>query len=379
MPGVIADTWSGIHAFQVFDAHIPPNTATKHAPRYEAVWGTRDPAAWKAGNPAILATYYAVFASDFTFTHGLKWWQGHHPDWILYRCDEKTPAWPSGLKYVPLDISNPAVVQWQMQTYGPSIENGGYDALGADLVGINNSSGGCGVFIHGVWTPRFSGQQVDPAWAQAVLAWVGAAASYLHSQPRPLLLGINNPPEQQAFGDPDEDQLLSTVDFVDDESAFTDYGNVYVSIARVQQIIQWMAYIQNTLGKAVLIDDKWNTPTTSQQQLSWAIGTYLLLKYHQAALFTDHLPGYGYEYWHSEYAAPVAKPCSDAQVDPAHKGIFFRFYQGAYVIVNASVSQTYTLTLPKPSYKSIFGGTVTSPLVVPPDTGEILLTSHGCQ
>lgn len=377
-PGIIADTWSGIHAFQVFDAHIPPNTATKHAFRYEVAWGTRDAPAWKAGNPAILTTYYAPFSSDFTKTNGLKWWLGHHPSWILYRCDEKTPAWPSGLKYVPLDISNPAVVQWQFATYGPVMENGGYDGFGADLVGLGNSSGGCGVFIHGVWTPRFSGQQNDEVWAQAVLAWASSAASLLHTQPRPLVLGVNTVPESRPFGDPDEDQLLNSIDFVDDESAFTNYGNSYESISAVGQIVQWMNYVQQTLNKPFIVDDKWNTTTTSEQQLGWAIATYLLGKYHLSALFTDHLPGYGYEYWHSEYDAPVDRPCGDMQVDSAHKGVFFRFYQGAYVIVNASTSSTYSLTLPKPSYRSIFGGTVTSPLSATPDTGYILMTSHGC-
>lgn len=378
-PGIIADTWDGIHSWQVFDAHIPPMRATQHAPRYEVVWGTRGASAWLAGNPSILPVYYAVFSSDFTFTHDLKWWQGHHPDWILYRCDEKTPAWPSGLKYVPLDISNPAVVQWQIQTYAPAMENGSYAALGADLVGLDNSSGGCGVLIQGVWTPRFTGQKSDEAWAQAVLAWVASAESMLHAeQPRPIFLGVNTVPESRPFGDPDEDQLLNNVDFVDDESAFSNYGNQFVSIDKVSQIIAWMQYIQQTLDKPFLVDDKWNSSTTSQQQLGWSIGTYMLGKYHLSTLFTDHAPGYGYEYWHTEYDAPVGRPCSDAVTDPVHKGIFTRVYQGAYVLVNASATQSFTLTLPKPSYRSIFGGSVTSPVTIPPDTGDILLTSHGC-
>lgn len=104
----------------------------------------------------------------------------------------------------------------------------------------------------------------------------------------------------------------------------------------------------------------------------------MLGKYHLSTLFTDHAPGYGYEYWHTEYDAPVGRPCSDAVTDPVHKGIFTRVYQGAYVLVNASATQSFTLTLPKPSYRSIFGGSVTSPVTIPPDTGDILLTSHGC-
>jgi len=377
-PGILADTWSGIHAFQVFDAHIPPLRATAHAYRYELVWGTRDPQAWLAGNPAIIATYYAPFDSDFTKVHGLKWWLGHHHDWILYKCDQKTPAWPSGLKYVPLDISNPAVAQWQMATYAPVMENGGYSGFGADLVSLDNASLGCGVFIHGVWTQKFSGQQVDEAWAQAVLAWTQAVVTALHSQPRPLVFGANHVPESRPFGDADEEAFLNLIDFDDDESSFTNYGQQPVTTARLTLIVQWMQYIQG-LGKAFIVDDKWNTPTTTQQELGWSIGTYLLGTYHQSALFTDHLPGYGYEYSFPQYNAAVSKPCADMIADPNDKGIFTRKYQGAYVVVNASLSQRFSVTLPKPSYKSIFGGTVTSPVSVPPDTGDILLTSHGCQ
>ncbi len=377
-PGEIPDTWTGIHAFQVFDGRISRTKAIHDASHYDLVWGTDQPTAWKTGNPRIITSYYAPFDGDFSTQHKLGWWQQNHPDWILYKCDEKTPAWPSGLPNVPLDISNPAVVAWQMSTYAPVMESGAYGGLAADLVGLQNASGGCGVFVNGVWTQRFSGQPDDDAWAQAVLAWMRTAYQQLHAQPRPLALAVNHVPEARPFGDPEEMDLLAHIDVNDDESSFTDYGNGYASNARVSAILQYMKYVQG-LGKAYVVDDKWNTVNITEHQLGWSLATYMLGKYHASSVWIDHLPGYGYEYWYPEYDAAVGSPCGDYVADQSHPGVFTRKYTLAYVVVNATVNKTYSLTLPKPQYTSIFGKVVNSPLKAGPDFGTVLLTTKGCR
>jgi len=376
-PGTIPDTWVDIHAFQVFDGRVTHHDAVHDAPRYDLVWGSTQPTAWKTGNPQIVTSFYAPFEGDFTPQHDLTWWQTNHPDWILYKCDKKTPAWPGGLKNVPLDISNPATYRWQMQTYAPVMESGGYSGLAADLIALGNFDGGCGVWVNSVWTPRFTGQNVDDTWTKAVLAWSRYTFNYLHDLPRPIVLGANHVPESRPFGDPEEEDLLHHLDFIDDESSFTDYGNSYASNAKVGLIIQWMKYTQ-AIGRPYIVDDKWNTTTTDQQQLGWSIATYLLGKYHYSSVYVDHLPGYGYEYWFKEYTAPVGSPCGDAVADPVNVGVYERKYTGAYVIVNTAVSKTFILTLPKPSYQSIFGQQVVSPLTMSPDTAAILLTTRGC-
>ena len=50
----------------------------------------------------------------------LSWWQEHHPSWVLYRCDRKTPAFkcfpPAPCDPpLPLDITNEEVVDFQMK------------------------------------------------------------------------------------------------------------------------------------------------------------------------------------------------------------------------------------------------------------------------
>jgi len=371
------DTWNGFHAHQIFDDHITDPQAAADAARYDVVWGSNEPAAWLAGNPNLITSWYMAFDGDGTLAHDLNWWKAFHPGWILYKCDKRTPAYPSGVKNIPLDISNPAVVKWQMQTYATIVEAGGYQAFAFDLVGLGNANGGCGVWINGVWHPRFTGQLTDDAWSQAVLGWFRYAYTYLHSLPRPLLVGINNVPANRPVGDPEQQQLLTYMDFLNDEAAFTSYGSQYVSQARVVQIVDWMKYTQG-LQKVYNVDDKWNTTSLTQQQLYWALSTYLLGKYHHSSVFIDHMPGYGYEYYYPEYAAAVGHPCGDMYADTTHSGVYYRKYSGAFVVVNATGRQSYTVTLPKIAYTTIDGSPVRSPLTIGPDWGQVLMTTQGC-
>ena len=211
-----------------------------------------------------------------------------------------------------------------------------------------------------------------------MLAWHRYAYTYLHGLSRPIQIGVNNVPENRPFGDPEQDQLMSTVDFVDDESSFTDYGNGYASNGKVQQILEWMKYVQD-LGKTWVVDDKWNTQTLTHQQFDWAVGTYLLGKYHHSSVFIDHLPGYGYEYWVPQYRASLGHPCGDMYPDPLDSGVYYRKYTKAFVVVNASGNNAFLVNLPLPTYTSIWGDTVTSPVTISADDSLVLLTSlNGC-
>jgi len=377
-PGLIPDTWVGFHAYQVFDGDVSDSQASADAHLYDMVWGSQKPTAWSSGNHLIDTSWYLPFDTDGTNLHTLAWWKKNHPDWVLYRCDERTPAWAGGVPNIPIDISNPTAVHWQLTTYAPVAESGGYSGIAADLVDLTNSGAGCGVFINGVWTARFNGQSTDPAWASAVIAWAADAQRYLHSLARPLQLGVNNVPEYRPAGDADETALISHADYINDESSFTDYGNSYASLSKFKSIVAWMQYVQS-LNKPWIIVDKWNTQQLSTQELGWSLATYLMGKYHYAAMFTDHMPGYGKEYWHPEYGAAVGSPCGDMYPDPSYKGVYYRKYTGAFVIVNASNTAGFTVTLPKPSYTDIDGGSVTSPLLVPADTGRVLMTNRGCR
>jgi len=373
----MTDTWSSIHTFQVFDFNIDQQQAQQDAYRYDFVWGSGKPAAWKSGNSALMTSWYAPFDGDFSLKHDLSWWLANHRSWVLYKCDGQKLASLDGLKNVPLDISNPAVVRWQMATYAPGMENANYDGLAEDLVSLNNATGGCGVYVNGQWTQRFTGEKVDPAWSKAVLAWHAYAYNYLHGLSRPLLVAVNNVPESQPIGDADEQQLIKHVDIIDDESSFTNYGTGYASSQKVGQILAWMKYVQNQ-GVAYIVDDKWNVSKLNEQQFDWGLSTYMLGKYHYASVFIDHLPGYGQEYWVKQYKAKIGSPCADFYPDPNDNGVLYRKFSNAFVVVNSSATQSFSVNLPKASYTDIWGNTVTSPLHLSTDDSEVLLTTNGC-
>lgn len=368
-------TWDGIHNFQSFDAYVPYKAARSDAPRYDLVWGAGNPTDWSAGNPSILNTWYLPMTTDGDVRNTLTWWQSFHPDWILYHCDRVTPAWSQGLPQVPLDISNPATVQWQIQTYAGKAQAQGYLGLAADLVGFSNGNHGCGVWVNGQWVQRFSGQKDDPAWTQAVKNWAAYAHSYLHGLPRPMILAANHVPTSRPFGDPDEIALLANIDIDEDEMGFSDYGIGQLSDAAFNNSVAWMRYVQS-IGHAYFVVDKWKTASVTTTELDWSIATYLMGKRGAASLDVVDASGYGYEYWFPQYAAAIGSPCAKMY---ASQGVYLRRFTGGVSVVNTSATTSFTVTLPQSSYTSIDGGAVQSPVLIAPSSGMVLLQpTPGC-
>ena len=119
----LADTWTNVHPFQNFDAFVGNATSVAHT--YDAVYGAvlHNVATYRQINPNMYLTYYIPFHRDYgTFwdnsaIHDLAYWKAAHPDWVLYRCDRSTPALQYGNPNIPFDFTNPAVINWQVQTY----------------------------------------------------------------------------------------------------------------------------------------------------------------------------------------------------------------------------------------------------------------------
>lgn len=83
---------------------------------------------------------------------GLPWWQKNHPDLVLYQCDRVTPAWEcfagEGCAHtsVPLDLTNPATLQYQLETGFQPAASEGYTAIALDNYGLTNQWSACGAF-----------------------------------------------------------------------------------------------------------------------------------------------------------------------------------------------------------------------------------------
>ena len=385
-PGVIKampDTSDGIHAFQAFNYDIGSDAARAHAARYDYLWSASlypVVAPWYQGHPAIVATHYIPYARDASY-HTLKWFERNHPDWILYRCDRKTPAWEYGdTRTVPIDITNQDAVAYQLasgiyyaRSYDPS---GVVDGIAADNLSLNNLWGGCGAFRKNLWVQTFSGAMQDPAWRNATVRWVANASSLLHSQSPPLRLDGNTSPVFEKFDDDAERKIVQTLDGIFDEAGFTDYGSGLFSGAQWLNAERWLAYAQS-IGKTWLSVNGF-TPGDARI-VEFAVASYLMEKGHSAAIFisTTSKAGviYGREEWKKIYTAPIGTACGKMYFD---QDVYFRRFTRGLAVVNASATRTLVVRLPQHRYTTTDGEPVGNALRLGQTTGVVLLTVNGC-
>ncbi len=369
----VADTWNNIHLFLTFDYNISdPAAIAKH---YDFVWGAsvKNVSAFRTANPQIFLTYYISFFRD-TGVYGnnqprsLAYWKSTHPDWILYRCDRTTPAYEFGDPNVPLDIANPAVVAWQVQTYAEPASKGGYDGIAADNVSLENLSGACGTYVNGKWVQRYTGQPNDPQWSADVITWLTRMQQALHQLSHPLALvtnlTISNMSESVA------QQVISHTDGVLDESGFTNSGDSYLTGNDWVQAIQFMQNVQQQ-GKDYFVINEFSSVGPTETQ--WAVASYLMGKDHSSSVYISPVQAYGSDIWTSDFDTPIGSP--DGSMYQT-QGVYARAYSNGQVLVNPSATASYTVTLPTGNhYRDLYGDAISGTVSMPPHSGLVLVRS----
>lgn len=391
---------------------------TADANRYDAVWGSFNPAPWRSANPSALVGRYYIPEEDNMLIsgHDINWWLANHPDWILYACDSNgnptkdyayTPG--DGFADVPLDMHNPAVVQYQQQqSLLPYAVANNYNALSIDEVifrdimeGGNPKLGqtvktgeyGCGIYQGSTFVKRYTGP-TDPQWTVDLLNWIKTLRTTLKTNPtyapKNIALMVNHPVGSTT--DPNENTLISNIDVVLDETGFSDYGNYQgQQYSRLfAATVQYMQWAQSHAVGIVIIDKfAADTYTVTPLQLEYSMATYAMGDQRGADLFVvgNNGPGYGYgaEQYYSQYATTLGSPCGPyyggASYDPSNPAIYYRRYVRGMVVVNSgSLPQaSETATLLNHTYKDIFGRAVTNPLTVNSNDAYVLTTtSNGC-
>ncbi len=405
---------------QVFDTEMNAVQATAAAHQVTWVWGAgagrhgATAAAWLAGNPNLIPILYTYQGVDdpnidpntIGGSH-LAWFQANHPDWIVYDCDTQnrpttTVAYqPQLSKAVPLDISNPDVVTYQIRVAGLAAIHRGDSAIGTDQTVFFDFDGrqqpgwyGCGVYTG----PNFTGftrrwgaggggfPNNDPKWASDVATWVRLAKQVLTTDsslaPHHLRLVVNHPTGDMA--DPNEQTLAQYADANLDEQGFADYGN-YVRGGLLGKTLRFMTSWQS--HATFLAIDKFN-PTSrgccatvgiSPSELSWAIGSFLLGDLGHAAFYVTTGP-YGVASSFPEYATVDARIGAACGPYASSGSLYFRRFSGGYVAANDSTSSvTASLPLPASSYVDMEGRAVTNPLLVRGTDAYVLFAStRGC-
>jgi hypothetical protein len=360
-PGVrpFIDTFSNIHQAQVFAYNMTDASAAQTAKNYDFVWGASTSttsdiiAALRAGNPNIVLSYYISLNRD-TGVFGnqeqlqsLSYWKAVHPDWILYKCDRKTPAYEINDNNVtPFDMTNNDFINWQVQTYAIPASENGYDAIAADNLNLDNAFGACGFYRNGQWVQRYTGQDNDPQWEKDMLYWVTQMQAKLHALPHPLALVPNlgvysSNSTVNLANDPTLQQIIDHVDGVLDERGFTNYGSGYLTGNDWANMVQFIQQVQQK-NKPYYILDEFPEQPVSQSDTEWAVASYLMAKGHLSGLFYSGQQQYGSYLNHPELNAPIGMPISNMFQD---QGIYWRLYSNGVVLANPNASQSFTVNL----------------------------------
>ncbi len=379
----------------------------EEAPDEDAVWGSFSPSYWNQGHAGMIDSRYLMpFDDDNAISgHDLSWWQTNHPDWILYTCDQNgNPthyvARADGFPDVPLDIHNPAVIQYQMQQVEiPYLIANGYNSLAADNVTFSNyTSGpnvllgqsdpgynyqtdgwyGCGIWEGNQFIKRYTMgyAKPDPAFISDLVNWVQTVRTYLNQSHLHFL--INHPITWPL--DSNETALISNVDAMMYEASFSNWGRYHADFT---SILDYMEYVQQN-HVAFLVVDYWclNGGSPCEQkltpsQIEFSMASYQLANEGGASLYVSPSGGDIYSYL-NVYATRMGLPCG-AYTTPG-ASMYARQFSGGLVVVNNSATLAQNFNLPGGlQYTDIEGRPISNPLTVAPDDGYVLTTSgNGC-
>lgn len=373
-----ADTWNNIHPFLMFDGHISDPAAV--ASRYDFVSSAKwyNISQYRAANPNMFLTYYLPFHRDngtfrdSTAFFSLSQWKAMHPDWILYKCDRRTPAYEYDVPEIPLAFSNPGVINYQLQTYAIPASTGGFNGITADNLNMENLFGACGTYENGKWVQRYNGKHDDPQWQNDVVNWVVQMQQALHNLPHPMALILNmGYGHALTVNSAPIQQILAHSDGVLDESGFTHYGTYDLTDQDWVQAIQLSNIVQNQ-GKPFYIVN--NLPVIDRANMQWALASYLMAKGHYSEIFVSTTQNYGIDAWHNEYNAQIGSPTGSMVYG---QNVYWRNYSNGLSIVNPSSRDGFRVRLSTSvSFVDLYGHAVGSTVVLPPHSGLVLLISH---
>ncbi|MEO9169762.1 MAG: hypothetical protein ABI282_06450 [Candidatus Baltobacteraceae bacterium] len=392
--------------YQVFDEFnrnlITSPQSVADGPRYGIVWGARpgNAQSWKTNTSRLIATYYMPQETDISFRswggsgHDLAWWQANHPDWILYACDPSgtptnTPAYIAQLpNNIPLDIHNPAVVDYQVRAAANYAIANKYNGLAFDEVLFYNVTGsalgtgyyGCGIYSNGTFIRRYNGQ-ADSNWNNDTVAWVKAAHYILTSDatlaPHHIKMAVNHPAGN--ITDPNEQAILENTDADLDETGFSDYGNYHASYSLFKTTTDWMRFAQAHGAAPLVVNDYSQSAPLSPVQIEYSLATYMMGNEGGSGLFTGNANAYGAEQYLPQYETTLGRPCGDYYGDAKNPAIYYRSYARALVIVNGGSSVTQVARMPaNHTYVDIMGRSISNPMTVASGDAFVLLTTNGC-
>ena len=379
--GPFTNTWTNIHRFLTFDYKIAdPSTV---AQKYDFVWGAnyKNLAAYRSTNPHIVLSYYFPMHrnhGNFIDTalgkqQGLDYWRSLHPDWVLYRCDRTTPAYEYYDPNMPFILTDPAILNWMVQSFAAPAAQYGYDAIALDNVNMDNMFGACGSYSkNGQWVQRYTGNTNDPQWQADVANWIEQMQAALRHLSKPLLLIANLDPGSVAIDSAAMQKVLMHSDGVLDESSFSHYGENNLSSSQWLQLVHYVDAVQAQNKPFFLVNEFQKDVTNKDKE--WVLASYLMCKQQVSMVYFARFQAYGGDMQIPELDTQIGSPLTQMY---QKQGAYWRDYTGGEVLVNPTDTPATIKTSGITTSVDIFGQLMSQTFALSPHTGKILLhTSH---
>lgn len=333
----------GLPLAQIFDSQIRDTALyTKYRAKVLFIWGASGP----SYDRRIVTSKYFPSWREPDKKRSVVWYKKFHPDWVMYKNDQVTPAYGYIYKYgglVPLDISNPDVRQYYLDQYLKPAILCGYRAIAMDNVELGNWPGAAGIFRNNKWTKLYTGQKQDPAFAQNTISWMQFLADSLHRLGVKLAANI----KVQSGARKDIMCIMHAVDFWLDETGFTHKGENLTDkewedhFLLVRDITSEKGYISINQVKGML-------DSASSDQITWVIANFLLCKGPQSYLaitgYKDGKAVYQQFHYRKEMDLSIGTPLERAY---QNGGVWMRHYSNGTVYVNPSSENTVSVILSK--------------------------------
>ena len=318
-----------------------------------------------------------VLPPGVSSNHNLAWFKANHPDWIEYKQDRTTVAYVcEDTSYVPLDIANPDVRTYLLNTYYlPSI-NQGYDGIAFDNVNLANfawdptEGARAGHYaLNGKWVQQYSGGENDAAYHTDMINWAQWMYTQLHMHNASVSMNI----EYDYPGAPTDSNTLSNyTDIYMDEMGFGNYDGFITDGAWLTKIQFFQSLVNRGKGLVIVNQMAQSFASTTQAQKQWCIASYLLCKGNHTYMTITGYQEYGSLYTTSEYFAKVGSATNTMYQS---QGVYMRDFSNGKAIVNPSSTQSYTVNLPANTYKDLYGNSKSS-ITLGAASGIVLLKNE---
>jgi hypothetical protein len=385
----LPDTTNGIHVALVHESHA--NVSAENGV-IDYVWGARQPLPGHTSHK----DFYLKFdrAGGDPSTHGFptyyseSWFLHNHPDWLVYLCNKKSLAYEYNDPQVPLDITNPAVRQFEMTTWIKPALGKGYDGIAFDNVNLDNkqSAGRCGVWTtdsHGnkQWHYLYGNAQSihGTSYVQSVIKWAQAMYLAIHAYQPVAIVTMNYSPNNSGnmhgtlkFND----QLNAYSDNMLDEGGFTDgLNNSHYTVDSYWQLEAGFARDLANHGKGLVMVFAFNYSTLTTAQKQWALANYLLLKGNHTYIAISSSGDNGNLYGHMnilpEYSLNIGHPIIGMYLS---QGVYMRDFSNGKTLLNPSSKHAYTVTIPAGTYTDAYGNPVAGHVTLGIHSGLVLLS-----